>query len=55
MSRFIRKIDPNVLDAYSRLFLDYTAEPSRGIPPYLGGFSGDGESWKEAADAVEIS
>ncbi len=49
MTRFIEKIRPEAADGYSRLFLDFAADPGRGLPPYLGGVSGDRKLWSDAA------
>ena len=36
----------------SRLFLDYLASPSKGLPPFIAGVGSDASFWKERADAA---
>jgi uncharacterized protein YllA (UPF0747 family) len=53
MTRFIEKIGPEAADGYSRLFLDFAADPRRGLPPFLGGVCGDRIVWSAAAGRAD--
>jgi uncharacterized protein YllA (UPF0747 family) len=46
-------IDQGALEADNRIFCDYVSSPSRGLPPYLSGFSSDPSFWEKKRNAVK--
>jgi len=55
MAHIIEKLRPENADGYSRLFLDFAADPSKGLPPYIGGISGDPALWGAAAERSDAA
>ena len=48
MPHFVERISVENAGSFSRLFLDFAREPSRGLPPFLGGVSRRDDPWLEA-------
>jgi hypothetical protein len=49
MLQLIGKIKPEAADGFTRLFLDFAADPAKGLPPYLSGVAAGREFWSGAA------
>jgi len=53
MPRFLERTSLEAVGGFTRLFLDFSRQPSVGLPPYLMGVSRSGDLWLGALERVE--
>ncbi len=55
MPPYLQKVERDAAGGLSRLFLDFTTDPSKGLPPYLSGVGGTRDFWLQAMEGSETA
>lgn len=55
MAYYLEKVRPDAANGYSRLFLDFAAQPSKGLPPYLSGVGAGRGFWLDAVARADAA
>ena len=55
MAHYLEKVPPEAGNGYNRLFLDFAAQPSKGLPPYMAGVGAGKGYWLDAVARADAA